>query len=45
MGTMATYRPTSTGSPASDAYATAWGITTAAVVSPASRSQRSQSRR
>jgi hypothetical protein len=33
MGTMATYRPTSTGSPASDAYATAWGITTAAVVS------------
>jgi hypothetical protein len=44
MGTMATYSPTWTGSPASDAYATACGITTAAVVTPASRSQRSQAR-
>ena len=44
MGTMATYSPTSTGSPASDAYATVWGTTTAAVVIPARRSQRSQDR-
>jgi hypothetical protein len=44
MGTVATYSPTWTGSPASDAYATAWGTTTAAVVSPASRSQRSHAR-
>jgi hypothetical protein len=44
MGTVATYNPTCTGSPAREAYATAWGITTAAVVSPASRSQRTQVR-
>jgi hypothetical protein len=31
--------------PASDAYATAWDTTTAAAVSPASRSQRNQARR
>jgi hypothetical protein len=45
MGAVATYSPTCTGSPAREAYATAWGTTTAAVVRPASRSQRSQARR
>jgi hypothetical protein len=38
---VATYSPTWTGSPAMVAYAMAWGMTTAAVVTPAERSPRS----
>lgn len=41
VGTVATYRPTWTGSPAMVAYAMAWGMTTAAVVRPATMSPRS----
>jgi galactokinase len=41
IGTRAVYRPTSTGRPAMEAYAMAWGMTTAAAVRPAIRSSRS----
>jgi hypothetical protein len=36
----AVYKPTATGRPATDAYAIAFGRTTAAAVSPATRSRR-----
>ena len=41
IGTVATDSPTSTGSPASEAYATHCGTTTHAVITPATRSRRS----